>query len=69
MSNLKKYLNERKETLESVAEYVNSEGLGYAIQSGLNWKDMEDKKLAKYWKIAENAMNEITNILGDSLEY
>jgi hypothetical protein len=30
---------------------------------------MEDKKLAKYWKIAENAMNEITNILGDSLEY
>jgi len=68
---IEKYLinEKRKETIQSVAEYVNSEGLGYAIQSGLSWKNIEDKQLAKYWRTAEDSLNEISNILEEYLEY
>ncbi len=59
-----KYLNEsKKKTLKEVASYVESEGLGYSIQSGLSWKDIEDKKLASLWKKADDIMSDIEDIL------
>ena len=63
-----KYLNEKKESIESVAQAVNSEGLGYAIQHYLSWQSIEDKQLAKLWKQANEAMDKIDDILGEYYE-
>lgn len=61
----KKYLNEgRSYDYQQLADLIENEGFGYAIQNYLSWKDIEDKQIAKQWKIAADAMNKIEKILG-----
>ena len=70
MSKLKEHLNEsRKYNLEDVADVISNEGLGYAIQNYLSWKDIEDKQLAKLWKQAADAMDKIEEITKEYLDY
>jgi len=54
-----KYLNENKKSQQDVAHYIESEGLGYAIQNGIDYKSIDDQKLAKLWKQAGDIMNKI----------
>ena len=65
MSIEEKYLTESKLDLEGVGNYVSSDGLGYALQSGLSWQSIEDKKLARMWKQASKLMDDIESYLGD----
>ena len=61
----KQYLTEaRKMSNEEINELIDEEGLGYAIQSSLSWKNIEDPKLAKAWREASDAMSKVENILG-----
>lgn len=61
----KKYITEaRKYTVEEVAEMADEEELSYMIRSYLSWTKIEDKELAKQWKIAGDALNKIERILG-----
>ena len=54
--------------LDDVANIVNSEGLGYAIQSYLSSERIADKALREEWQKAYEAMDKIEKILGDKLE-
>ena len=59
----------RKKTSEQVAQIVESEGLGYAIQSYLSPNEIKDKELADLWREAAEIMNEIEAYLrGDCNE-
>lgn len=70
MSKLKEHLNESKKySNEDVGGVISNEGLGYAIQNYLSWKDIEDKQLAKYWKQAAESMNKIEEITREYLDY
>ena len=70
MSKLKEHLNESKKySIEDIANVISNEGLGYAIQSYLGWKDIEDKQLAKLWKQAADAMDKIEDITREFLDY
>lgn len=53
---------------EEVANYINYEGLGYAIDCGMSYKSIEDKKLAEEWRKAEEDICNIKTILGGLLE-
>ena len=48
---------------DEVADIIENEGLGYAIESYLGYKDIDDPKLAKAWKQAEDAISKIQKIL------
>ena len=68
MDKVNKYfgkLNESKFNNEEVAMSIAKEGLGYAVESYLGWKNIEDKKLARYWKQASDAMDSIRDYLKD----
>jgi len=54
-----KYITEAKMTNDDIKDIIENEGLGYAIESYLSWQHIEDKELAKQWKIAGDAMNKI----------
>jgi hypothetical protein len=50
---------EKKLTTDQVAEIVDFEGLGYAIQSYLGADRIEDEKLAHMWKEAAELLDRI----------
>jgi len=50
---------------KEVAEYVENEGLGYAVQHGVRSDSFEDEELKKLWTDAERLLNAIENILPD----
>ena len=58
-------MTESKKDLEYVGNLVSSDGLGYAIQSGIGYKNIKDKKLASLWKQASDIMDEIEKYLED----
>lgn len=60
----REYLTEAKKTDDEIKDIIENEGLGYAIQSYLSWKHIENKELAKWWKEASVAMSKIESILG-----
>lgn len=53
-----------KYTLEEVRDIINSEGLGYAIQSFTTGDKMPTQKLKYLWNTAAKCMNEIEKIVG-----
>lgn len=59
----------KKYTNKQVAEIVENEGLGYAVQHYMSSEDIKDKELAKQWEVAKGALNTITNILKEYSEY
>lgn len=48
-----------KKSKNQVAEIVECEGLGYAIQSFLDSKEIKDKFLADKWAEAKKLLDEI----------
>ena len=56
-----------KKTTKQVGEIVATEGLGYAISDYLSWENIEDRALARRWKIAEIALNKIDKYLDEKL--
>lgn len=50
-------------TNQEVADYVENEGLGYAVSEGLASSSIGDPELQKQWEIADKAMAEIDSIL------
>ncbi|ATF13531.1 hypothetical protein A616_16575 [Brevibacillus brevis X23] len=58
----------KKYSIKQVAEIVDSEGLGYAIQSYLNHENVEDEELAAMWKECGELMARIYSKLEDYLE-
>jgi len=53
-------------TNEEVADVVENEGIGYAIQDYMDHKRIADKKLAKLWKEAGEKLDAITDILDEA---
>lgn len=47
---------EFKRTVEEIADIINAEGLGYAIQHYLSGSNIEDQKLSKMWDEAESLL-------------
>jgi hypothetical protein len=58
----------KKMKLKEVAEVVNNEGLGYAVQHYLDSAQIEDPELAKQWGKARAALDIIEMTLQDYLE-
>lgn len=54
-----------KVTKEELAQIVDSEGLGYAVQHYLSADKIEDEELSRLWKEAGELLNKIDNILED----
>lgn len=50
-------------TDQDVADYVENEGLGYAIQYGTSGDDFQNEELKKLWKEAAVLLNKIDDIL------
>lgn len=61
-------MSERKYNIQSVAEIVHKEGLGYSIHSYLNAKQIEDEKLSQMWKECSDKMQEIGNYIKPYME-
>jgi hypothetical protein len=59
---VKKYSN------QDVADIVQSEGLGYAIESYLSHNQIEDEGLAKLWQDCRAIMSEINRKLDEYVE-
>ena len=57
-----------KYDLKTVAQIVDSEGLGYAITSYMSESRIADKKLAKLWKQARVVLQKIEDMLPDPHE-
>lgn len=69
MDLIKKYLTEgNKVSNQEAGEAINKEGIGHAIQHYINWKEIEDKKIAKLWKQASDAMTQIEKILKEYID-
>lgn len=49
----------RKKSVDQVAEIIETEGLGYAIQHYLSPENIADKKLADMWQRAAALLKEI----------
>lgn len=49
-----------------VADIVETEGLGYAINHYLSSDRIRDPELAKLWKEARKAMSKITELLAEA---
>ncbi len=56
-------MNERKKTIEEVAQIVEQEGLDYAIQHYLHCDSIEDPDLAKAWAAAGAALITVDQML------
>ena len=50
-------------SIQEVANYVEMEGLGYAVMSGLSARNIKDPELARQWRIAEKVLMAIQDIL------
>lgn len=61
-------VSKKKYSIEQVADIVNSEGLGYAIQHYMSGDNIEDPELAKQWEKAKATLNIIEMILKDHLD-
>lgn len=53
-------------TLREVADYVEDEGLGYAIEDGISPEDIEDVHLRIKWREADDAIKAIREMLPDT---
>ena len=49
--------------IKEVAEIVENEGLGYAVQHYMSSDDIENKALKSLWDIASAALKAIDNML------
>lgn len=54
-----------KYTVRDVSQYVNSEGLGYAVRYGLSADSIENPQLARLWVTARTALAGIERILAE----
>ena len=61
-------MSDEKYSIKDVARYVNSEGLGYAIQYGLGADSIENLPHAVLWVQAKAVLDAITEILPDEDE-
>lgn len=59
---------EEKYSIEQVADAVEGEGLGYALQTYLSADKIEDEDLARLWRIAKEAPDGIDAILNGANE-
>jgi hypothetical protein len=57
----------KKYTVEEVAEIVQSEGLGYAVQNFLSASRIEDPELADKWRRARQLLDEIEDYLREAV--
>jgi len=55
----------KKLTLQQVFDVVETEGLGYAVQYHTGYESIADKDLAKYWKQAKEALDNIQSMLDE----
>lgn len=55
-------------TNEEVAQIVENEGLGYAIQHYMDSSEFEDRELAAMWDEADTLLNKITEKLDQYTE-
>lgn len=58
----------RKKTNRQVADIIECEGLGYAIQHYLSPNDIEDEELARAWSEAKRALDHVEEVLQDEFE-
>ena len=56
----------RKLSVSEVASYIESEGLGYAIQHGISHTSIKDPDLADMWEQAKEIMLEIESYVEDN---
>lgn len=61
-------LRKKKLTVAQVGEVIESEGLGYAIQSYLSADRIADHDLADMWERAANLLNEIEQYIEDNVD-
>jgi hypothetical protein len=54
-------MSDEKYSIEQVADIVESEGLGYAIQHYMSADSIEDEDLARLWRIAKEALDQIVD--------
>lgn len=52
-----------KKSLEEVAQIVQCEGLGYAVQHYMSGDEIENKTLREFWEEASRLLNQIDTIL------
>ena len=52
-------------TNKEVSQYVENEGLGYAISHGMSGNDIKDPILKEKWKQAQKLLGEIESMLPD----
>lgn len=57
----------KKLSTKKVAEIVEIEGLGYAVQHYMNGDSIKDSELSKLWDDAKEALDKIENILSPYL--
>lgn len=55
----------KKRTKEEVADVVEMEGLGYAVQYYMGPENIEDDELAREWRAAKEALDNITDLLAE----
>lgn len=60
-------MSKKKYSIEQVADIVNSEGLGYAVQHYMSADQIADPELKKQWGNAKVALSIIEMILQDHL--
>lgn len=53
----------KKWSIEDIASKVENEGLGYMITDYLGSDSIEDEELKELWKVAEEALDKIEEIL------
>lgn len=54
-----------KYSLEDMAEIIDSEGLGYAIEDYVNSEDIEDPRLVDLWDQATVTLAAIRHLLSE----
>jgi hypothetical protein len=52
-----------KKSNKQVADIVEMEGLGYAVQHYLSAEQIKDQKLAAHWRTAKDALDAIEALL------
>lgn len=55
-------------TDQDVADIVNNEGLGYAVQHYMGHENIKNPELASWWQKAKTSLDAIEEILGDKLD-
>jgi hypothetical protein len=59
-------MSKRKLSVSEIAHVIESEGLGYAIQSYLSSSQIKDDDLADMWERASDLLKEITEYVEDN---